>query len=67
MLFLMRQFNATKFFFAFSKSILNLKNSFSRITFASLKSILNLEHFQKNMTGIADVFPKLPTLKNVVR
>ena len=31
------------------------------------KSALNLEHFQKKMTLIADVFPKLRTPKNMVR
>ena len=28
---------------------------------------LNFEHFQKKMTLIAYVFPKLPTTKNVLR
>ena len=32
-----------------------------------LKSSLNLEHFQKKMTLIANVFRKLWTLKNIVR
>ena len=31
-----------------------------------LKSRLNFEHFQTKMTIIADVFPNLPTPKNVV-
>ena len=31
------------------------------------KSALNFEHFQKNMTLIASVFVKLPTLKDVIR
>ena len=31
------------------------------------KSALNSEHFQKKMTLIAYVFPKLPTTKNVLR
>ena len=30
-------------------------------------SALNFEHFQKNMTPIAYVFPKLPTTKDVLR
>ena len=30
------------------------------------KSSFNLEHFQKEMTLIADVFPKLRTLKNMI-
>ena len=29
--------------------------------------VLNFEHFQKKMTLIAYVFPKLPTTKNVLR
>ena len=32
-----------------------------------LKSNLNFEHFQKKMTLIADVFPKLPSPKQVIR
>ena len=32
-----------------------------------LESALNFEHFQKKMTFIAYVFPKLPTTKNVLR
>ena len=32
-----------------------------------LKANLNLEHFQKKMTLIPDVFPKLRTPKNIVR
>ena len=31
------------------------------------KLVLNFEHFQKKMTLIAYVFPKLPTTKNVLR
>ena len=34
---------------------------------AFFKSALNFEHFQKKMTLIAYVFPKLPTTKNVLR
>ena len=34
---------------------------------AFLKSSLNFEHFQKKMTLIAEVFPKLQSLKNKVR
>ena len=32
-----------------------------------LKSTLNFKHFQKKMTLIADVFPKLPSPKKVIR
>ena len=35
---------------------------------AFLKATLNFAHFQKNkMTLIADVFPKLPSLKKIIR
>ena len=34
---------------------------------AFFKSTLNFEHFQKKMSLIVYVFPKLQTLKNVVR
>ena len=40
---------------------------FSRFFAAFFKSALNFEHFQKKMTLIAYVFPKLPTTKNVLR
>ena len=40
---------------------------FSQFFPAFFKSALNLEHFQKKMTLIAYVFPKLPTTKNVLR
>ena len=41
--------------------------TFSQFFLAFSKSALNLEHFQKKMTLIADLFPKLRTAKNVVR
>ena len=34
---------------------------------AVFESALNLEHFQKKMTLIGYVFPKLPTTKDVLR
>ena len=40
---------------------------FSGYFSAFSKSALNSEHFQKKMTLIAYVFPKLPTTKNVLR
>ena len=40
---------------------------FSLFFSAFFKSPLNFEHFQKKMTLIAYVFPKLPTTKNVLR
>ena len=40
---------------------------FSEFFSAFFKPALNLEHFQKKMTLIAYVFPKLTTTKNVLR
>ena len=40
---------------------------FSPFFVAFFESALNFEHFQKKMTLIAYVFPKLPTTKNVLR
>ena len=43
------------------------KKIFSKIFSAFLESALNSEHFQKKMTLISYVFPKLPTTKKVLR
>ena len=43
------------------------QKSFSEYSCAFFESALNFEHFQKKMTLIAYVFPKLPTTKNVLR
>ena len=40
---------------------------FSQFFSEFFKSALNFEHFQKKMTLIAYVFPKLTTTKNVLR
>ena len=40
---------------------------FSQFFSAFFESALNSEHFQKKMTLIAYVFPKLQTTKNVLR
>ena len=40
---------------------------FSEFFSAFLESALNLEHFQKKITLIGYVFPKLPTRKDVLR
>ena len=40
---------------------------FSQFFSAFFESALNSEHFQKNMTLIAYVFPKLPTTKNLLK
>ena len=40
---------------------------FSEYSSAFFESALSLEHFQKKMTLLAYVFPKLPTTKNVLR
>ena len=39
---------------------------FSEFFTAFFESALNFEHFQKKMTIIAYVFPKLPTTKDVL-
>ena len=43
------------------------QNLFSQFFSAFFESALNLEHFQKKMTLIAYVFPKLRTTKYVLR
>ena len=43
------------------------QNIFSQFFSAFLESALNFKHFQKKMTLIASVFPKLPTTKHVLR
>ena len=43
------------------------QKTFSQFFSAFLKSTLNFQHFQKKMTLIADVFPKLPSTKKVIR
>ena len=40
---------------------------FSEFLSAFFESALNFEHFQKKMTLIAYVFPKLPTTKEVLK
>ena len=40
---------------------------FYRFFAAFFESALNFQHFQKKMTLIAYVFPKLPTTKNLLR
>ena len=39
---------------------------FSQLFSAFFESALNFEHFLKKITLIADVFPKLPTTKDVL-
>ena len=41
--------------------------TFSEFFSAFFESALNFEHFQKKITLIAYVFPKLPTTKSVLR
>ena len=43
------------------------QNVFSEFSSEFFKSALNFEHFQKEMTLIAYVFPKLPTTKDALR
>ena len=40
---------------------------FAELFCAFFELVLNFEHFQKKMTLIAYVFPKLPTTKDVLR
>ena len=42
------------------------QKTFSEFYSAFLKTSLNFEHFQKQMTLIAEVFPKLRIPKNMV-
>ena len=43
------------------------QNTISEFFSVFFESALNFENFQKNMTLIAYVFPKLPTTKDVLR
>ena len=43
------------------------QKSFSEFSCTFFESALSLEHFQKKMTLIAYLFPKLPTTENVLR
>ena len=43
------------------------EKTFSQFLAAFLKSTLNFEHFQQNITLIADVFSKLQSPKRVIR
>ena len=43
------------------------QKTFSEFFSAILKSTLNFEHFQKKINLIADVFPKLPSARKVIR
>ena len=43
------------------------QKTFSEFFSPFLKSTLDFERFQKKMTLIADVFPKLPSPKKVIR
>ena len=46
---------------------LKKKEIFSQFFSAFFESALNSEHFPKKVTLIPYVFPKLPTMKNVLR
>ena len=43
------------------------KKTFSQFFSPFLKSTLNFEHFEKKVTLISDVFPKLPSPKMVIK
>ena len=49
------------------KHLSQKQNIFPPFFGAFFESALNFEHFQKKMTLIAYVFPKLPTTKDVLR
>ena len=49
------------------KHLSQKQNIFSEFFSAFFESALNFEHFQKKMTLMAYVFPKLPTTKNMHR
>ena len=49
------------------KHLSQKQNIFRQFFSAFFESALNFEHFQKKMTLIAYVFPKLPTTKDVLR
>ena len=42
------------------------QKTFSQFVFSFLKSLLNYKHSSKKMTLRVDVYPKLPTPKNMV-
>ena len=43
------------------------QKTFYQFPFAFLKPIINYNHFPKKMTLKADVFPEIPSPKNMVR
>ena len=49
------------------KHLSQKQNIFSEFSSAFFEYALNFEHFQKKMTLMAYVFPKLPTTKNMHR
>ena len=49
------------------KHLSKKQNIFAPFFSAFFESALNFEHFQKKMTLIAYVFPKLPTTKDMLR
>ena len=51
----------------FRSIYLKKEKIFSQFFSEFFESALNFEHFQKKMTLIAYVFPKLPTTKNLLR
>ena len=43
------------------------RNTFSQFFSAFLKSRLNFEHFEKKVTLLSELFPKLPSPKMVIK
>ena len=49
-----------------SDAIISKRKNFFQLFFSFLKSILNYKHFPKKVTIRADVFPEIPSPKNMV-
>ena len=54
------------YFRSYGRPTMQKEKTFSEFLCAFLKSTSNFDHFQKHMTLIAYVFPKLRTPENVV-
>ena len=59
--------NKNKWMQTIQKHLSKKTKIFSELFFAFFGSVLNFEHFQKKMTLIVYVYPKLPTTKDVLR
>ena len=59
--------NKDKWMQTIQKHLPQKQNNFSEYFSEFFESALNFEHFQKKITVIAYAFPKLPTMKDVLR